>query len=104
AGEQTPLERLLRPDGTLDLATGFSGSLDPAGWQMETGPDGAPRFVPAGGTAGGAERPAAAATPGDEYWDNRFTVPGTLQGVLAVAVMTATGEVYIGGNFTTVDD
>ena len=29
-----PVETLLRPDGTLNLRTGFSGSLDPRGWRM----------------------------------------------------------------------
>ncbi|MCH7851809.1 MAG: hypothetical protein IIC41_03370, partial [Candidatus Marinimicrobia bacterium] len=29
-GQTQPLEMLLNPDGTLDLSSGFSGSLDPA--------------------------------------------------------------------------
>ena len=43
AGEQ-PMEALLKADGSLDLTTGFSGSLDAAGWRMTTAEDGAPRF------------------------------------------------------------
>src|SRR4051794_40430907 len=50
-----PLADLLNTDGTLDLNAGFSGSLDPTGWTMQTGTDGAPRFVPAAAApAGGA--------------------------------------------------
>src|SRR5438445_11702325 len=41
----TPLESLLNKDGTLKLDTGFSGSLDPSGWRMATGPNGKPRFM-----------------------------------------------------------
>ena len=43
-----PLEKLLNEDGTLDLGAGFSGSVDPSGWQMKTRPGGEPRFVRAG--------------------------------------------------------
>src|SRR5438874_2159720 len=41
-----PLAGLLNPDGTLNLNTGYMGSLDPAGWRMETAAGGRPRFVP----------------------------------------------------------
>src|SRR6476469_3383619 len=57
-----PLAELLNPDGTLNLGTGFNGTLDLAGWQLEGGLGGPPRFVPA--------------APGDENWDARFTPPG----------------------------
>src|SRR5437868_9836233 len=40
-----PLESLLNDDGTLKLSTGFSGSVDPKGWRMQTSPNGQPRFV-----------------------------------------------------------
>src|SRR5688572_15850200 len=43
----TPIENLLNTDGTLNLSAGFSGSLDPAGWEMVDGPNGEPRFVQA---------------------------------------------------------
>ena len=45
ASPNAPLETILRPDGSLDLSTGFSGSLDMKGWKMTTDPDGTPRFV-----------------------------------------------------------
>ena len=38
----TPLEQLLNADGTLNLTTGFSGSVDVSGWVMRTEADGAP--------------------------------------------------------------
>jgi 6-phosphogluconolactonase (cycloisomerase 2 family) len=41
-----PLHTLLNPDGTLDLSSGFSGALDPAGYRMEYAADAAPRFTP----------------------------------------------------------
>jgi hypothetical protein len=44
----TPLGSLLSRDGTLNLGSGFSGSLDPSGWKMETDLEGRPRFVLSG--------------------------------------------------------
>ena len=41
-----PLTNLLRPDGSLNLTTGFSGSLDPSGFKMSYAPDGSPHFSP----------------------------------------------------------
>src|SRR2546425_855293 len=77
-----PLESLLNDDGTLKLSTGFSGSVDPKGWRMETGPNGQPRFVksdeqqqhpqqqqyPPAKPRSTTFSPLAA---GDENWDNR---------------------------------
>ena len=40
-----PLAGLLNPDGTLNLNTGYMGSLDPAGWRMETAAGGRPRLM-----------------------------------------------------------
>src|SRR4051812_42849276 len=42
-----PVAEMLNADGTLNLDSGFNGSLDMAGWKMASGPGGAPRFVPA---------------------------------------------------------
>src|SRR5690606_28862691 len=80
---QRPLEELLTAEGTLDLSTGFSDSLDPTGWQLSLGSDGAPRFVRAGlaaaGVVGaavvgaglpGGEPATALAASGDEYWSS----------------------------------
>ena len=43
-GDLPSLANLLRPDGSLDLTTGFTGSLDPTGYSMSYAPDGSPRF------------------------------------------------------------
>src|SRR5437868_3852414 len=43
-----PLETLLNDDGTLNLNSGFTGSLDPTGWSMVAGSKGQPRFVKTG--------------------------------------------------------
>ncbi len=85
---QRPLAELLRPDGTLDLNSGYRGSLDPAGWHLAE--DGAaPRFVP-----------ATAPVAGDEYWADGFNVPGIIGGVDALATDDA-GNLYAGGWFNT---
>jgi K319L-like, PKD domain/Secretion system C-terminal sorting domain len=96
---KVPLEQMLNRDGTLDLNKGFHGSLDPTGWQMTTGPNGEPRFVPAGAAqqTGGATQ--IMTVPGDENWDDRFGAPGTNSTVYSIAVSGS--EVYAGGWFTT---
>jgi hypothetical protein len=58
-----PLVTLLNPDGTLNLTTGFSGSLDPAGWQLTAGPGGEPLFAPA---IASLDEGASAGALGDE--------------------------------------
>ncbi len=42
----SPLADYLAPDGSLDLGSGFTGSLDPRGFRMAYAPDGAPIFAP----------------------------------------------------------
>ena len=66
------LASFLRPDGTLDLPAGFSGSLDPAGYRLANEPGEAPRFVPA--------------DDGDEHWVDGFDYPGMNDTVSALAV------------------
>ena len=41
----TQLATMLRPEGSLDLTTGFGGGLDLSGWKMAMKARGAPRFV-----------------------------------------------------------
>ncbi len=105
----TPLGNVLNPDGTLNLNTGFSGSLDARGWQLASDPGMPPRFVadPAGagkGTGGASQLSKGAQpmpmAPGDENWDGRFGTSGLSNYVTAVAVSGA-DDVYIGGSFTT---
>ncbi len=87
-----PIEALLNPDGTLKLDEGFSGALDPTGWQMTVGSSGEPRFVPS---------LAASDTliEGNQYWSDKFGPPGTNGPVYAIVVND--GKVYVGGSFTT---
>ena len=82
---ERPLGELLRPDGTLDLNSGYRGSLDPAGWRL-AGDAAAPRFVP-------AITPAA---PGDEYWADGIGLPGLPDWFVPLAVDGA-GNMYAGG-------
>jgi hypothetical protein len=102
---KVPLEQLLNRDGTLNLENGFRGSLDPTGWQMTTGPNGEPRFVPASAAqpSGGAQ---LMTVPGDANWDGRFDLLGLTGGypgiVEAIAVRGGgdVDTVYVGGSFT----
>jgi hypothetical protein len=80
-----PLESLLGPDGTLDLNTGFTGSLDVSGWKLVAGPSGQPRFVRTNTSQSHddtrsslAQNQASAPTAaGDEKWDDQFGLAGT---------------------------
>lgn len=101
AGAALPLlGTLLNPDGTLNLAAGFSGSLDARGWQMTTGPNGTPRFTRASASLPDVNAPTAT---GDEWWDDQFLLgvyytpqPGN-SSVFAIAVSGT--DIYVGGDF-----
>jgi trimeric autotransporter adhesin len=91
----TPLADLLRPDGTLNLTTGFTGSLDPSGWRMVTDSDTTPHFVRTGNMGTGMTMPGL---PGDVNWEVRFGPQGTNGTINALAVKG--NRVYFGGLFT----
>lgn len=55
AAQQT-LDALLNEDGTLNLDSGYRGSIDPSGFELVSGEGEAPRFE------------ALASVPGDEKW------------------------------------
>jgi len=101
----TPLEKVLNNDGTLNLNTGFSGSVDPKGWRMDTGPNGQPRFVksdaqqPPPAKPRSATSPLSPLAPGDENWDDRFNTLGVNNHVYAIAISGS--DVYVGGRFDT---
>jgi hypothetical protein len=82
------LSTLLKPDGRLNIAPGFSGSVDASGYTMRTGSDGAPIFSPVS--------PQAA---GDERWNPRFGIPGISQSRISAVAVAANGDIYVGGQF-----
>jgi hypothetical protein len=96
----TSLERLLNADGTLNLTTGFSGSVDVSGWAMRTGSNGAPRFVRTSNTSANAAPLSPGASPDDVNWDGQFDLPGANNTVFALAVSGS--NLYVGGTFTTI--
>ena len=83
-GAGRPLSDLLNANGTLDLSTGFRGSLDGRGWRMVSRPEEAPRFAPLAAT-------------GNENWADIFTLSGTTGIVYAVVISGSI--VYVGGDF-----
>ena len=101
----TPLEALLQPDGTLDLQTGFSGSLDPTGWTLVSEPGQSPRFVRvsnSGEFTNGSALNSPAAVPGDEFWDDRFggqLGENSPNGQVCVVAVSGS-DVYVGGDFS----
>ena len=91
---------LLNADGTLNLHTGFRGTLSAEGWTMVTDASGRPRFIRAGESGA---RPASRAaisrhSGGNGAWDDRFSFPGVEGEVYAIAV--SGGDVYFGGAFS----
>ncbi len=103
----TPLETLLNSDGTLNLSTGFSGSLDISGWSMALAADGTPHFSRArpGDSANSAPPLNPASLPDDAYWDGRFDYPpgvGRADTAPSVDALAVSGsDLYVGGYFTT---
>src|SRR5258707_7117060 len=87
----TPLERILKPDGTVRLDGSFHGTLDPTGWHMRTDVDGKPKFV--------QHVESTETVPEDSMWDVRFGAPGMNGGVYALAVIGT--DLYAGGSFST---
>jgi hypothetical protein len=77
-----PLADALDSDGTL--RAGVRGSLDPTGWRLASGLDGAPRFVPVGGG-----------------WSE---LGGPVNQIVNDIVVDSDDNVYIAGTFTEVAD
>lgn len=102
-----PLASHLNPDGTLNLASGFSGTLDARGWALLADPQGGPRFVKVGDNtspafaAGSAKSGAASYTAGDENWDPRYVSAPGINGVVH-ALAVSGSSLYVGGMFDTV--
>ena len=96
-----PLENMLKPDGTLDLAKGYSGSLDPKGWHMMQGKNGEPIFEkrPVFHTEG-IYVPDEAAAGENDNWDDGFAFPGPGLNDYVSAIAMNGSDVYVGGGFT----
>jgi hypothetical protein len=93
--QSRPLRDYLKPDGSLGIPPGFSGSLNPSGWRMKTGPHGEPRFVPEGASN--------VSSDADTAWDNHFGLLDLNSDAMAMAVSpNGSGgvDVYVGGTFS----
>src|SRR6056297_3223574 len=78
------LGELLDEDGNIELPEGFSGSIDPAGYEMVGNKGEAPRFV--------------RSSAGSGVWsEGEFGVPGCDGSVSALAAVA--GELFVGGQF-----
>lgn len=107
AQASTPLGQMLNADGALNLNTGFNGSLDPSGYDMQAGPDGEPRFVPAvskGPGLEGGEKPTGPTpdAPGDSSWQSGYGFKGLNGEVFAMTPYR--GDLIVGGSFTATKD
>ena len=84
------LSTVLNGDGSLNQNA--SGSFDPTGYRMTSGPNGEPRFVPSGQPSlGGCV----------DNWDTNFIQNGANDDV-NVIVSDGAGKIYIGGDFTSI--
>jgi len=88
AGSGRGLAGVLDGHGRLVLPEDFHGSLDPAGYDMVLGEDGAPRFLPKGG----------AGDP-DSRWEDRFYLGSGCDGAVYALAVGPSGELYLGGQF-----
>ncbi|MEY4008344.1 MAG: hypothetical protein RLZZ467_1411, partial [Gemmatimonadota bacterium] len=108
---RVPIERLLRPDGTLDLRSGYRGAIDTRGWNLLPGRDGVPRFARAtpSSSEASASTPSASGEgllspnfaqgqPWDGIWDKQFF--GETNGMVLALLADGAGNVYAGGSFT----
>ncbi len=90
AGAVSP-EGLLNPDGTLDLSTGFEGTLDLSGWEVTLDGERGPVLKP-------ASRPAASSTAA---W-HALPDQGLDSTVFALAMVGS--DLYVGGSFAQTGD
>ena len=98
-GQLQSVGDFLDEQGRLAISPGFSGSLDPSGFEMKTAADGTPRFVTQGGVAQGS---LGNVVQGgwQAFGGARFGCNGTID---AIAI-DANGVVYLGGRFAVCGD
>ncbi len=85
AFEHRSLEEALNPDGTLKR--GVQGSFKVDGYQMRTGANGEPIFLPqTQNTVSGT-------------WDTQFGLPDGVSGYVYAIAIDGQGNVYVGGEF-----
>jgi trimeric autotransporter adhesin len=90
-----PVAALLDPDGTLNMNTGYSGTLDLSGYRIETGPEGEPVFVP----IDDATADSHTGNPND-HWDDGFRGRAGVNGTVMTSAVIGSG-LYVGGLFFT---
>lgn len=83
----------LDEQGQLSLPPGFSGSLNPAGFDLVSGQGEAPRFATATATQG-------ATPPDNARWAGGFPLPNGCNGEISAIATGSAGEIYLGGEFT----
>lgn len=100
-----PMERLLREDGSLDLANSIRGLARSAGWRESPGSNGAQGgdwSEASGGSYVGGRTMGATAFDDVEngQWDGRFCRAG-VSGTVYSSVVDEDGDLYVGGDFLT---
>ena len=88
-GQAQSLGEFLDEQGRLAIPEGFTGSLDPEGFKMQTGADGTPRFLAQGGVG----------TVAGE-WEAFGGVNSGCNGEILAMEIDESGRVYLGGRFT----
>ena len=96
AGAVSP-QGLLNPDGTLDMSTGFQGTLDLRGWEVILDGERGPVLKP-------ASRPAASQVTAWNALPNQGLSGGYLPMPSVHALAVVGSDLYVGGNFTRTGD
>ena len=95
AADAPGLAEFLDEQGQLALPAGFSGSLNPAGFELVSGTGEAPRFAPVakGGT-----------NPDDARWTGFGGIANGCNGQVRAIAVGSDGDIYLGGDFTLCGD
>ena len=108
-----PVERLLNPDGTLNLSAGGSGTLDLSGWQVtldsQRGPilerqSGAAQATTESSTVVGGSDPQGVLLGAPQPAPLWLPLPNRGLSGIVYALAISGSDVYVGGNFTATAD